>query len=243
MKLLAFNSSPRKNKGATDIVLDKFLQGVKDAGGDCEKIYLSDKKINKCQGCFGCWTKTPGKCVFQNDDMPEILQKIEKVDIVVFATPLYHFNMSSEMKIMIERTLPLLEPFLLKDKELTKHPRRNKNKKEKWVILSVCGFPEIQHFQALDLCFEQNARAHEAEIIGKIYRPSSEALKTGAPGFKSYLENCYLAGKEVVKNGKIKEKTQKNLYKDFVMPKFLFRFVANKFWKKQIKEYRNSPNF
>ena len=91
--------------------------------------------------------------------------------------------MSSHMKIMIERTLPLFEPFLIKDKELTTYPVRNKNKKTKWVIISVCGFPEIEHFQSIDLCFEQNARAHGAEIIGKIYRPASEVLKGGAPLF------------------------------------------------------------
>jgi len=235
MKLLAFNSSPRKSKGATDIILDKFFEGAKDAGGSCEKIYLSDKKISKCVGCFGCWTKTPGKCVFQNDDMPEILNKIRAADIIVYATPLYHFNMSSDMKIMIEKTLPLLEPFLIKDKELTTHHKRDRDKEDKWVIISVCGFPEIEHFQALDLCFKQNARAHEAKIIGKIYRPSSEALKASAPVFKTYLKNCYLAGKEVVENGKITNKTQQKLYKDFVMPKFLLRFIANRFWKKQMK--------
>lgn len=235
MKILAFNSSPRKNKGATDIVLDKFLEGVKDAGGEVEKIYLNDKKINKCKGCFGCWTKTPGKCVFQNDDMPEILEKMEKADIVVFATPLYHFSMTSDMKIIMEKTLPLLEPYLIKDKELTTHPRRNKEKQDKWVIISVCGFPEIDHFQSLDLNFEQIARAYKAKIIGKIYRPSSEALKSGAPVFNSYLKNCYLAGKEVIENGEVKKETQKKLYKDFIMPKFLFRFVANIFWKRQMK--------
>lgn len=235
MKILAFNSSPRKNNGATDIVLNKFLDGAKEAGGDIEKIYLSDKKIKQCQGCFGCWIKTPGKCVFQNDDMPEILKKIEEADIIVYATPLYHFNMSSSMKVMIEKTLPLLEPFLIKDNELTTHPKRNKNIQQKWVIVSVCGFPEIEHFQALDLCFEQNARAHGAKIIGKIYRPSSEPLRSGAPLFKTYLKNCYLAGKEIIKCGYVQEKTQQELYKDFIMPKFLFRFMANRFWKKQMK--------
>lgn len=118
--------------------------------------------------------------------------------------------------------------------KLTKHPHRDKNKKEKWIIISVCGFPEIEHFQALDLCFEQNARAYSAEIIGKIYRPSSEALKAGAPLFKKYLTNCYLAGKEAVELGKVGEKIQRELYKDFIMPKFLFRFIGNRFWEKQI---------
>ena len=236
MKILAFNSSPRKNKGATDIVLDKFLEGTKDSGGNFEKVYLKDKKIEKCIGCFGCWTKTPGKCIFKNDDMPEILDKMIAADVIVFATPLYHFGMSSYMRIMLEKTLPMVEPFLIEDKELTKHPKRNKEKEEKWVIISVCGFPEIEHFQALNLCFEQNARSNEAKIIGKIYRPASEALISGAPVFKTYLENCYLAGKEVVEHGCVKENTQEELNKDFIMPKPLFRDLANKYWKDHIKQ-------
>lgn len=236
MKILALNSSPRKNKGATDIILNKFLNGVKDAGGDIEKIYVYDKKIKQCQGCFNCWTKTPGRCVCQDDDMPEILEKIEEADIIIFATPLYHFTITSGMKIMIEKTLPLIEPFFVKDGELTTHPRRNKEKQQKWVIISVCGFPEIEHFQAIDLWFEQNARAHGAKVVGKIYRTSSEAMKAGITLFKDYLDNCYLAGREIIENGQIQEDTQRKLYKDYIMPKFLIRFMTNKFWEKELKK-------
>jgi len=240
MKILAFNSSPRKSKGATDIILNKFLEGVKDSGGEFEKIYLSDKKINKCRGCFECWTKTPGKCIFRNDDMPGILKKMDKSDVIVYATPIYHFGITSDMQKMLEKTLPLIEPFLIKDKDLTKHPKRNKIKKDKWVIISACGFPEIETFQSLDLGFQQIARVHDVQIIGKIYRPSSEALLANVSLFQSYLKKCYIAGKEVVENGVVTDKTQKELYKDFIMPKFLYRFMANRFWKKQIKSKSSS---
>jgi len=151
MKILAFNSSPRKEGGATDIILDKFLAGAKDAGADIEKNYLKNKKINQCVGCFTCWTKTPGVCVFK-DDMPDLLEKIKKADFIVFATPLYIFNMTSGMKIFIERMImPLLDPHLIKSGNLTTHPQRFKEMNEKWIIIAVCGFPEIEHFQALDL--------------------------------------------------------------------------------------------
>lgn len=236
MKILAINSSPRKSKGATDIILDTFLEGVKSVGGGFKKIYLHDKKIKKCIGCFGCWSKTPGKCIFQNDDMPSILKMMEESDIIVFATPIYHFGMTSDMKIMIEKTLPQLEPFLVKDKELTNHTIRNKTKKEKWVIISVCGFPEIETFQSFDLSFQQMARVYQAEIIGKIYRPSSEILTKGNTYLlKTYLKNCYSAGQETILNGKISIKTQNKLFNDYVLPKFMYRFIANRFWKKTIK--------
>lgn len=237
MKILAFNSSPRTKSGITDIILDKFLAGAKDAGADIEKIYLKDKKIKQCTGCFTCWTKTPGVCVFK-DDVPNILEKIKKADFIVFATPLYIFNMSSHMKIFIERMImPLLDPHLVKSGNLTKHPQRFKEMHDKWIIISVCGFPEIEHFQALDLCFEQMAKSGGKEIVGKIYRPSSEMLKNKSAQrlYKTYLENCYLAGQEVARNGRVSERTQKNLYNDFLIPKFLYRFMANRFWDKQIK--------
>jgi len=238
MKILAFNSSPRMENGATDIILDKFLAGAKDAGADIEKIYLKDKKINQCVGCFTCWTKTPGVCVFK-DDISDLLEKVKKTDIIVFATPLYIFNMTSLMKIFVERMImPILDPHLIKSGNLTTHPNRFKKMHEKWVIISVCGFPEIEHFQALDLCFEQTAKSGGKEIVGKIYRPSSEMLKNKSAQmlYKTYLENCYLAGKEVVKNGKVSKDTQEKLYTDFIIPKFLFRFMANRFWDKHIKK-------
>lgn len=236
MKILAFNSSPRKETGATDIVLNKFLDGARETGAEIEKIYLKDKEINQCIGCYSCWTKTPGICIYK-DDMPDVLNKIIKADIIVFGTPLYHVNISSSMKILLERTLPLSKPFLVKNKKSTNHPRRFKEYHARWVIISVCGFPEIEHFQALDMSFQQLAKLDNTEIIGKIYRPSSEMLrnKSAQKMFKKYLDNCYLAGKEVVENGKITEKTQKELYKDFVIPKFLFRFMANRFWKKSME--------
>ncbi len=236
MKILAINSSPRTKTSSTDIIMDRFLDGARDVGADIDKIYLKNKKINQCIGCYSCWTKTPGSCIHK-DDMPEILDKIVKADVIVFGTPLYHCNVSSYLKILLERMLPLHEPFLLKNKKSTNHPIRFKKYHAKWIIISVCGFPEIEHFQALDMSFQQLAKLDETEIVGKIYRPSAEMLRIPSAKrmFKKYLDNCYLAGKEVVENGKISEGTQKLLYKDFVMPKFLFRFMANRFWKSQIK--------
>ncbi|MHA2273735.1 MAG: flavodoxin family protein, partial [Candidatus Hodarchaeales archaeon] len=88
MQVLAFNSSPRKDKGGTAAILTPFLEGMKDAGANVELIYVRDLEIGPCRGCYTCWTKSPGKCV-QKDDMVEILPKLASADIVVFATPVY----------------------------------------------------------------------------------------------------------------------------------------------------------
>ena len=96
MKILAFNSSPRKKKSNTNRILLPFLEGAKEAGADVELVYLYDKTIKPCLGCYACWLKTPGKCC-QKDDMAELLPKMMRADVIVYATPLYVFGMTAQM--------------------------------------------------------------------------------------------------------------------------------------------------
>jgi len=74
MKVMAINGSPNMGKGNTALVLDPFLEGMREAGAEVELFYTKKLKINPCQGEFNCWIKTPGKC-FQQDDMQMLLSK------------------------------------------------------------------------------------------------------------------------------------------------------------------------
>ncbi len=68
MKVLAINSSPLMGKGNTAVILDPFLEGMREAGAEVELLYTKKLDIKPCQGDFICWTKTPGEC-HQKDDM------------------------------------------------------------------------------------------------------------------------------------------------------------------------------
>ncbi len=139
MKILALQGSPRPN-GYTQMVLAKFLQGTGAKGGESEIIWLAQMKINACTGCYSCWFKHPGICI-HHDDMPLIIEKLRLADIWVWATPLYHFGMTSYAKRCLERTLPLVEPFLIESAGLTTHPYRYPELgPKKIVLISVCGF-------------------------------------------------------------------------------------------------------
>ena len=57
MKVLAFNSSPRKSRGTTDVLMEAFLDGAKSAGADVDKHHVVDLDIKGCLSCFTCWWK------------------------------------------------------------------------------------------------------------------------------------------------------------------------------------------
>lgn len=100
-KVIIISSSPRKG-GNSDVLCDEFLKGVIEAGHSAEKIFLRDKKINYCNGCGFCNTNDYTKCS-QNDDMNEILDRMETADVVVFSTPIYFYAISGQMKTFIDR--------------------------------------------------------------------------------------------------------------------------------------------
>ena len=123
MKILSINSSPRTGgQSKTELMLNYLVEGMQEAGADVEVVNLHEKNIKNCIGGFTCWTKTPGKCIHKDDMTNELFPKWLKADLVVYATPLYHYTVNAEMKAFIERTLPAVEPFFEQHDNRTVHP-------------------------------------------------------------------------------------------------------------------------
>ena len=101
-KVLILSGSPRK-RGNSDILCDEFAKGALDAGNQVEKIFVAEKQIAMCTGCYFCKTHE-GKCIF-NDDMGDILQKIIDCDVLVLSSPVYFYSISAQLKAVIDRTV------------------------------------------------------------------------------------------------------------------------------------------
>ena len=101
-KILILSGSPRKG-GNSDFLCDQFIKGAEEAGHSAEKIYVHEQKLGPCYGCYLC--RNDGVC-FQKDAMAEILEKMIAADVIVMATPVYFYTMCSQMKTLIDRTLP-----------------------------------------------------------------------------------------------------------------------------------------
>lgn len=228
-KILAINGSPRGRKSNTDQILQPFLQGAMEAGAVCETVYAVDLDVKECIGCYNCWKKTPGVCVFK-DDMVQLMEKIRQADILVWATPVYHFGMNVRLRRIVERTLPTCLPYMVKKGDRFSHPQRFDDGPSKNVLIANCGFPDRSNFDQLVGTFQKIAGGHglAATILcggGELF-----AIKELQGKFDWYIDAVMAAGREMVERGSLTEETEAVLERP-LMPVDLFVNFANASWE------------
>ncbi len=101
-KVLILSGSPRKG-GNSDMLCDEFAKGALEAGNEVEKIFVAEKKIHPCTGCYFC-ADHEGQCAYK-DDMAEILQKLIDCDVLVLSSPVYFYSICAQLKAVIDRTV------------------------------------------------------------------------------------------------------------------------------------------
>lgn len=101
--VLILSTSPRKG-GNSETLADAFSRGAQEAGNQVEKVTLYNKAIGFCKGCLAC--NQTYRCVI-HDDADTITQKMHNADVIVFATPIYYYEMCGQMKTMLDRANPL----------------------------------------------------------------------------------------------------------------------------------------
>ena len=98
-KVIVISTSLRAGSNS-DLLAEKFAEGAKASGNEVQKISLRGKEIKFCVGCLSC--QHTGFCVIK-DDVPAIMEKVLKADVVCWATPIYYYEMSGQMKTLIDR--------------------------------------------------------------------------------------------------------------------------------------------
>ncbi len=209
MKALAINASPKKDKGHTAAILDRLLVGIQNAGAEADVLYTQELSIAPCLGEHSCWFGNPGTCV-QKDDAGEVLARLAASDIWIFATPLYVDGMAGPMKNLLDRMLPLAEPTIdLRDGHCAWHTRA-RVKPGKVVLVSSCGFWEVDNFDPLVMHVKTVCRRMDREFAGALLRPHAGvfAAMANAAGACDVLEACKEAGVRLVQEGVIPDVIQ-----------------------------------
>lgn len=87
-------------------------------------IDLSALKIADCVGCFGCWTRTPGRCVIR-DDATRVYPLIARSDEVIYVSRIRYGGYDTVMKRMLERAIPVQQAFIRIYRGETHHLQRD----------------------------------------------------------------------------------------------------------------------
>ncbi len=110
MKIIALQGSPRK-QGNTTKVLSWVEEELQSLGHEVESIYLNAKNIHGCLACGKCKEKPDTIGCVQKDDAPEILEKMVNAELVIFASPVYFWGVTAQLKALIDRTYSLYVNF------------------------------------------------------------------------------------------------------------------------------------
>jgi hypothetical protein len=207
-------------------MVDAFLKGAAEAGAETVHIFLAEKEISHCKGCFSCWLATPGQCVIKDDDMAEVLSSAEGSDILVLATPLKYANISSMLKVFIERLLPFANPYILKDHAgETRHPKKmpeaeSSTYRAGFVLIANGGLGQLGHFQVVNHWIRRLALNNLTEVIAEICCPQGALLTNPAeelqPVIANYRRLLEQAGKEIVASNRLDRGTKIRLDENMI---------------------------
>lgn len=99
MKILILQGSPNAN-GSTAMLATEFAHGAREAGHEVDLVNVAALDIAPCTGCVTCGYGGP--CALY-DDFDELREQILASDMIVFATPLYYYGMTAQLKAVIDR--------------------------------------------------------------------------------------------------------------------------------------------
>lgn len=187
--IVALYGSPRKNGNSTAL-LKQAVAGAREAGAEVDEVFLRDYKISPCLEIYNC-IKT-GECAIR-DDFPEILNKLERSDGIMLASPIFFYTVSAHTKIFMDRCQALwVRKYWIDKQEFGKTPEVRKGlfisvgatggkKLFEGALLTVKYF-----FDVLDAGLWRTVLCRGVDKRGEIdKRPES-------------LEEAYAAGSELV---------------------------------------------
>ena len=105
MNICALFGGPHA-KGNTATLLEEVLKGANSTGHETKRLDLKDMDIQPCKGCLACKKPHATGCV-QKDDMPQVLAAVREADLLIFATPMYWWNLTGPLKNAVDRFFAL----------------------------------------------------------------------------------------------------------------------------------------
>ncbi len=158
MKVLTIQGSPHRT-GNTATLL-KYFEQIISENNTIERINITDMKVGGCLGCDNCQNNEIEPSCIQKDDMKNILEKVLDADIVVYASPVYVWDFTAQMKCVMDRHYALVKWKYYENKSLVKN--------KKTILLATCGGDRNNNSDLITQIFEREMRYMQCLVMGKI---------------------------------------------------------------------------
>jgi multimeric flavodoxin WrbA len=185
-RILIVAASPRKNGNST-ILAHRAAEGVKAAGGEADFVSIGNLKIAPCNACDVCITKPEGGCVIK-DDMQPLYQRIRDAEGVIFATPVYWFTMSAQLKSFIDRS------YAIQGKDYFAFTGKD--------VGVILAYGDVDVFKSGGInalrSFQDICAYSKANLVGTVYGTGNKAGNVKANG--DLLQKAYSLGEKLAKS-------------------------------------------
>lgn len=183
MKITLINGNPDSSNSSFESKVNDLSGLLKLKGHTTSYFRLAENKIIPCTGCWGCWVKTPGECLF-SDDSEKIRNEIIHSSWVIFASPIIIGFTSALLKKMQDKLIPLVHPYIELVNDECHHKKRYDN------------YPKMGLLYAKDY----DTDLEDLEIINDMYHRLALNLKTEFLFCKSIEEPKELLIHEIIHN-------------------------------------------
>jgi len=195
-------------KGNTALILNPFVQGMRESGAQVKVMYSKRLDIKPCTGEFRCWSGNPG-CCYVKDDMAEVLEELRNSDYWVFGVPVYS-KLPGEIQNIFNRMMPLFDDSVVVRGRTLLPGVRDPLKLRKIALVSSCGFWGLENFELVVEIMEFVAKAFDSKLARPLLRPNADLLRPGGINrqtVKTITDAANRAGSELVTGGEITAKT------------------------------------
>lgn len=204
-KAIAFNGSPRMDKGFTALLLNSFARGMAEGGIEVELFHVGKLKIKPCScGRLYCWNDVAGECCIK-DDMQTLYPKLKAAEILVLATPVY-IPLPGDMQNLMNRLCPLLDPVLEIRQERTRARFHTDVQLRQIVLVATSGWWELENMDVVVHIVKELAENASVNFAGSLLRPHSSIMKSKGKiteQGQAVLDAARCAGSELARDGKM----------------------------------------
>ena len=198
-KALFINGGPRKNKNTVQ-VMEKAMEGARDAGAEVEIVHLYDLNFKGCKSCFACKlknAKTDGVCAIK-DDLRPVLEKAHEADVIVLGSPVYYSYPTGEIRSFMERLMFPVDTYVLDENGVR---QRYWQKTIPTAMILTMNVPE----QALEQWNYPTLLGINSQLLGELFGYSETLMVCNTYQFNDYSKYAINLFKEEDKARQRKE--------------------------------------